>query len=770
MQLWHLTPDAPRTPHRVSPGEWLALDIGSWPVEPGQSVRVSYRVAHADGTESEGTSEAAWRHNQGENSYWRAELGPFAEGDVLRYGIRGQSPSGEVAGPEVSLRVGPKLYLALLWHQHQPLYKDLSHPSPDGSYAQPWVRLHAIRDYYSMAALVAEHAAMHLTINLTPVLLWQIQDYVERGATDRSLELTLARAELLSPEEREEVLATFYEADWHNQIFPHARYKELFAARQAGQPSRTQDIRDLQMWFSLAWFGKEFRDGDVRLATGEVASVRRFIDRQRDFSHADVVDMVAEQYKIMRAIVPLHRQLQERGQVEVSTTPFYHPILPLILDTDQATLDLPGTRLPVRFANPEDAEAHVQMAVDLYRDRFGQPPRGMWPAEGAVSQSVVSLFARHGIEWIATDGGVLARSGRWGYAADDPNVHCQPYRAEAGESAVTVFFRDAWLADHIGFHYQRYADYDEAAREFLAQIKSRFAASLIGDDDRVLTVVLDGENAWGAYREDARPFLHALYGLLAHDPVIRTVTFAEYLAGNAARGLLAHPRSQHARVFELFTGSWIDEMGSRPGVDLGTWIGEPEENRAWELLGRARAEITRRSARPETAPDAFAALYAAQGSDWFWWFGADQESAGDALFDDLFRAHLRSIFRSLGAATPAWLDEHIMPRTVKWTFARPTATMHAGDRLTVQTNCPGVLTWQLRDEAPQSTSLAPTGGVMAGTRRHQTTIGPFDDRAGPVRFRFRCTAPGCDGRDICCRQDEQIVRIELDASARDAHR
>ena len=232
----------------------------------------------------------------------------------------------------------------------------------------------------------------------------------------------------------------------------------------------------------------------------------------------------------------------------------------------------------------------------------------------------------------------------------------------------------------------------------------------------------------------------------------------------------ADPRSQHARVFELFTGSWIDEMGSRPGVDLGTWIGEPEENRAWELLGRARAEITRRSARPETAPDAFAALYAAQGSDWFWWFGADQESAGDALFDDLFRAHLRSIFRSLGAATPAWLDEHIMPRTVKWTFARPTATMHAGDRLTVQTNCPGVLTWQLRDEAPQSTSLAPTGGVMAGTRRHQTTIGPFDDRAGPVRFRFRCTAPGCDGRDICCRQDEQIVRIELDASARDAHR
>jgi alpha-amylase/alpha-mannosidase (GH57 family) len=769
MQLWHLTPDAARTPHRVSPGEWVALDIGTWPVEPGHSVRVTYRVEHTDGTESEDTIEAAWRHNQGENSYWRAELGPFAEGDVVRYTPRGGSIAGDVTGPEFSFRVGPRLYLALLWHQHQPLYKDLSHPSPAGSYAQPWVRLHAIRDYYSMAALVAEHPEVHLTINLTPVLLWQIQDYVERGATDRSLELTLERAEALSPEEREEVLATFFDADWHNQIFPHPRYKELFAARQAGRPATTQDIRDLQMWFNLAWFGKEFRDGDVRLATGEVASVRRFVERQRDFTHADIIDMIAEQYKILRAILPLHRELQQHGQVEVSTTPFYHPILPLIIDTDQATLDRPGTRLPPRFASPQDAEAQVRMAADLYRECFGQPPRGMWPAEGAVSQAVVPYFARHGIEWIATDGGVLARSGRWGYAADDPNVHCQPYRAEEGESTITVFFRDAWLADHIGFHYQRYGDYGEAAREFLAQIKSRFAEPLTGDDDRVLTVVLDGENAWGAYREDARPFLHALYGLLAHDTVTRTVTFAEYLAGNPVRGLRAHPRSDHARVFDLYTGSWIDEIGSLPGVDLGTWIGEPEENRAWDLLRRARAELTRRGAIPETAPDAFAALYAAEGSDWFWWLGTDQESAGDALFDDLFRTHLRTIFRSLGAATPAWLDEHIVPRAVTWTFTRPTAAIQPGDRLSVQTNCPGVLTWRLRDSAPRSTSLAAAGGVMAGARRHYATLGPFDARDGPVRFRFRCTAPDCDGRDICCRQDEQTVRIDGKADSADDH-
>ena len=231
--------------------------------------------------------------------------------------------------------------------------------------------------------------------------------------------------------------------------------------------------------------------------------------------------------------------------------------------------------------------------------------------------AVVPLFPKSGVGWIATDAGVLARSGRWGYRAEDPDVLCQPYRAEEGPQALSVYFRDAWLADHIGFHYQAYADYRTAAGEFLAQIKERFARRVTGDDDRVLTVVLDGENAWSAYREDARSFLHALYGLLERDAEIQTVTFAEYLDGNAARGVHPHRLESQAKVYDLFTGSWIDEMGSAPGVDLGTWIGEGEENRAWELLGVARDEIDRRGATPEDVPAAFEALYAAEGSDWF---------------------------------------------------------------------------------------------------------------------------------------------------------
>lgn len=760
MQLWHLTPDAPRSPDRVSPGEPVLLQLGTWPIEPGQSVWVTYRVERADGASDEARVEALWQRNEGVNSYWRADLGPFARGERVTYTVQGHSPEGEVTGPTASFRAGPKLYLSLLWHQHQPVYKDTAHPTPAGSYLHPWVRLHAMRDYYAMAALVAEHPAVHLTINLTPVLLWQLEDYTERGATDRTLELTLKSPETLTTRERQTVLSTFFDADWHNQIFPHPRYKELFTRRREGRGFTAQDVRDVQMWFNLAWFGQEFREGEVQLATGEAASVRRFIEQERDFSVTDIRAMVAEQYKIMRAVIPLHRQLQERGQIEVATTPFYHPILPLLIDTDRATIDRPGATHPRRFAHPEDAEAQVRLAVECYRHHFGRPPRGMWPAEGAVSQFAIPFFARHGVRWLATDRGVLARSGQWGYNVGDPNVLCQPYRVEEGEHAISVFFRDTPLSDAIGFHYYTYANPEQAALDFLWEIKNRFARQVSGDDDRVLTVVLDGENAWGAYRDDARPFLHVLYTLLEQDPEIETITLSEYLEGSSARGISPHPAEAQTKVHDLFTGSWIDENGSDIGVDLGTWIGEDEENRGWDLLGQARDFLAASGATPETASAAYEALYMAEGSDWFWWFGGDQDSGNDQEFDDLFRLHLKNVYHGLGAEPTDELDRNIVPHTTIWTFTRPAKTLQPGDWLTVRTNCPGALNWRLDDGEGQTAAMQPVGGVMAGVRRYQWTLGPVAPEVRTITLRFHCTHPLCDRNQICCRGDEHTVRIE----------
>ncbi len=759
MNIWHLTPDTPRQPNRVSSGEVVNLSIGTWPIEPGQAVWVTTRVERTDGISEVSRVDAKWQRNEGANSYWRAEIGPFDKGDRVTYSVHGRSPAGEITGPTFSFRVGPKLYLALLWHQHQPIYKDTSYPTQAGSYLHPWVRLHAIRDYYSMATLIAQHPNLHLTINLTPSLLWQIEDYVERGATDRALESTLKPAEALTGDEREYILSNFFDADWHNQIFPHPRYNELFIQRREGRRFSVEDIRDLQMWFNLAWFGQEFRDGDLRLATGEIVSVRRFVEQGHGFIVADIEAMVAEQYKIMRATIPIHRHLQERGQIEVSTTPFYHPILPLLVDTDRAPIDRPGATHPHRFAHPEDAEAQVRLAFEFYRRHFGQPPRGMWPAEGAVSQFVVPLFARHGVRWIATDRGVLARSGRWGYRVDDPDVLCQPYRVEEDKHAISIFFRDTALSDAIGFRYYRYADDEQAACDFLREIKEWFAWRVTGDEDRVLTVILDGENAWSSYREDARPFLHALYCLLERDAEVETVTFAEHLAGHPERGIDPHPQSGQTKVDDLFTASWIDENGSAPGVDLGTWIGEDEENQGWELLGQARDFLSQAGATPETAPAAFEALYMAEGSDWFWWFGADQDSGNDDEFDDLFRMHLKNIYHGLSVEPPAELDRNIVPHAVVWTFVQPATQIQPGDRLTVRTNCPGILTWQLDGSDPQVAELTPAGGVMAGVQRYHLTLGPFTSQTHEVRFRFRCTHRNCDGTNVCCKQDEHVVRI-----------
>lgn len=230
MNIWHDTPDAPRRPRRVSPSQRAELTIGTWPIEPGQSVWVTWDARSVDGRHSEGTVAAQWQRNTDANSYWTAQVGPFHDGDSVRYTVRGSSANGTVSTDAFGIRVRPALYVAWLWHQHQPLYRDPTLTGPSGAYRYPWVRLHAIRDYYSMPAIAAEHD-VHVTFNLTPVLLRQIDDYVQHGATDRALDLTLSPAETLTHAEVEEVLSTFFDADWHHQIFVHPRYRALFDQR-----------------------------------------------------------------------------------------------------------------------------------------------------------------------------------------------------------------------------------------------------------------------------------------------------------------------------------------------------------------------------------------------------------------------------------------------------------------------------------------------------------------------------------------------------------
>lgn len=689
----------------------------------GQQVRVQVTVEQTGKAPEEFSREATWVENRGKNSYWKVPLGPFPRGAKVTYRIHGTSSQEISTGPTTTFRVGPKIYLALLWHQHQPVYRDTSSVSLRGSYVQPWVRMHAMRDYYGMPAIVAQHPGVHLTINLTPSLLWQMNDYVSRGATDRTWELSIKQPDRLDPRERDLLLQTFFDADQRQQIGIHRRYAELFEKKKSGSSLDNQEARDLQMWFNLAWFATELRNGEVQLVTGERATVRDLIAKGERFDDRDFDRLQEETLKVMSAVLPIHRTLQKEGQIEVSTTPFFHPILPLLIDTDRATIDRPGTRYPTRFAYPEDAEAQVQRAVDLYREIFRQRPRGMWPAEGAVSQFALPFFGRQRLRWIATDRGVLARSGRHGYQVDDPDVLCRPYRAVEGEHQLSVFFRDTRISDDIGFVFSHQRNPEEAARDFLKSIKERFSDRFRTTEDRVLTVVVDGENAWGTYRDDGRPFLHALYTALESDTEIETVTFSEYIEGSAERGIFSHGIGEQQQVYELYTGSWIDEAGSLPGVDLGTWVGEEEENTAWELLGEARRFVKEQGATPESAPEAFEALYIAEGSDWFWWFGDDQDSGRDSEFDDLFRMHLKNVYRALGHEPPARLSQPIVPHLYVWDYGTPGGWVPPGYEVAVRTQTPGLLTIRTNTGDQRQLSVSPVGGVMSGVNHYQVTLG-----------------------------------------------
>jgi alpha-amylase/alpha-mannosidase (GH57 family) len=646
-----------------------------------------------------------------------------------------------------------RLFLALLWHQHQPCYGDFWQSGTRGCFPVPWVRLHSLRDYYPMAALVAGFPEIHLTVSLTPVLLRQIESYSKNDATDRALELTRTPTADLTPDQREEVQRTFFDADWHNEIYPHARYKELFDRRGSGAVLDDRDITDLRMWFNLAWFAPEFQDGNVPLPDGATASVRRFVEKGRDFGEDDIAAMIGEQFKIIRNVVAIHRQLQDAGQIEIATTPFYHPILPLLHDSDLAILDREGSVLPQRFSHAEDAAEQIRTAIDYHTQLFGREPFGMWPPEGAVGESLIGHFTKQGVRWIASDAGVLRRSGKWGYQADRPELNGRVWRAGSDDpdKCVSVFFRDTGLSDAIGFHYSR-LEPEQAVDDFISTLKRRYRGSG-GKDERIVSVILDGENAWGSYRQAGRPFFAELYRRLGSDSEIRTVTFGEWLRGSAERGIAAHRTEDQERVYDLAHASWIDECGSRPGNDLGTWIGEPDENAAWDLL-RATRRALGNGATPATHPRAFDALHAAEGSDWFWWYGTDQQCDAEPLFDELYRQHLRNACTLAGIEPLAVLGLPLVPRVVTWSFPAPVQRLFPGDLFRFRAGCPGVLTWRTGTSPIwRETPLRQSGGAMAGLNVFTSTLGPFDRQIDYLEFHFHC---GCSPSCPC--QPENLCR------------
>lgn len=552
------------------------------------------------------------------------------------------------------------IYLAIIWHQHQPVY----YKDPEtGVYAKPWVRLHAAKDYVDMAAILQQYPNVKATFNLTPSLIRQLDD-LSAGATDLYQDYTNVPAEELTDPQKQFLLDRFFDTN-RKIIARFPRYQELLEKRDGSDTALTdftaQDYRDLQLLFNLAWTDPDW------LAQEPLAAL---VDKGEGYSEEDKAIVLAEHLRLINEVIPLHRAMQETGQIEVTMTPFAHPILPLLVNTDLALKALPDIQLPsAPFIWGQDAVAQVERGVTYYEEHFGRPPRGMWPSEGSVAEEMVSMVADSGLRWMASSEGVLAHSLNLDSFTRDGNETVveadrlyRPYNVQGRNGGpVAILFRDLIISDKVGFTYSGLPG-AAAADDFMQRIHNicgRLQAEG-GAGPHLVSVILDGENAWEHYDNDGKEFLHALYENLSNEPSIVTVTPSEFLE------LAPEP----TRLGHLWAGSWINS-------DFGTWIGEEEENKAWDLLRETRFDLqtyvtgrNRDNVTPEALAEAFTQMYIAEGSDWFWWYGADQDSGDDASFDAQFRNTLKQVYATLGAEPPSVLDVPIIP-AVAATADRP---------------------------------------------------------------------------------------------------
>lgn len=534
--------------------------------------------------------------------------------------------------------------LALFWHQHQPYYPD----DVTGETLMPWVRLHATKDYVGMALHILEVPEFRCSINLVPSLLAQIQRYGQ-GGSDRHLDVSRLPADSMSEEDAFYLLDHFFMVNEWTMIRPFPRYHELQQKRGLGRDSAEtalsrfskQDLRDLQVWNNLTWIHQLVFERDTEL--------QAFREKGRDYTEKEKDWLLKKQLELVAEVVPLHKKLSDGGQVELTTTPFYHPILPLLWDKKCAREAMPGCPLP-RYTQSyaEDAVRHLRKAVDYHTQLFGSPPRGMWPSEGSVSQDIIAAIAETGIEWIATDEQILMHSTE-GFVHRDgnglvnrPEMLYRPWRIEQEGKALSIIFRDHGLSDLIGFHYQR-NDPRWAAGDLLGKLKEiGRSISSHSEQPALVPVILDGENCWEYYPDGGVSFLRNLYRGAVQDKEVQPVRVSEYLS--------KHPPAH--KIGRLFAGSWINH-------DFYIWIGHQDDRDAWDLVHITREFLLKAEKNHKQSPElvsrAWDELMIAEGSDWFWWYGDDHNSAQDSLFDDLFRRHLRNVYHLLNEAPPSAL-------------------------------------------------------------------------------------------------------------------
>ena len=556
------------------------------------------------------------------------------------------------------------IYISFLWHMHQPFYKNLW----TGEYLLPWVLLHGTKDYFDMPYMIKDYEKIKQNFNLVPSLLLQLRDYEAGEVDDIYLKILKKPAEELTSDDKYFILMNFFNANWENMIKPFPRFYELLRKRgfyyskeHIGYIQRyfsVQDFRDIQILFFLSWIDPLF--------FSMYEELQRLKAKGRFFTEEDKERLIKIQHEILKGIIPIYKELAEKDKIELSTSPFYHPIIPLLIDNRIARVALPDLNLPEKpFSYPEDAIAQIEKALAYFHDIFGFLPEGMWPPEGSVSNDALKIYMKNNINWVVTDEDILFKSlnieeRKIGDSALSSYEYlCKPYIFESDGKKIHMIFREKMLSDLISFHYSRMHPKD-AAEDLIkrillirGQVKNKIRRP-------ILNITMDGENAWENYTNDGWDFFKFLYDMIEKEERIRPVTISEYLK----------EADNFGHIFNCFAGSWINH-------NFYIWIGHIEDNTAWSLLTETR-EVLEREDPEKKNKNAWESIYIAEGSDWNWWYGDDHASENDEIFDLLFRENLSNVYRFLEKEPPAKLsipviieEREVKPQKEPVNFIKP---------------------------------------------------------------------------------------------------
>jgi alpha-amylase/alpha-mannosidase (GH57 family) len=535
-----------------------------------------------------------------------------------------------------------KLSIAFVWHMHQPDYKDRQ----TGEYIMPWVRLHAIKDYLDMVLILEEFPKIRQTINIVPLLIDQLEDYALNNAHDVHSRLTVTDIAKLTEKDKQYILNHFFDANYPNMILPHESYNTLYEKRYHFNEISVdlfsdQEYSDIMAWFNLAWFDPCW--------INYYPELKKLYEKETRYTLDDRKQIIDIQRDIIKKIIPTYKKFFDEGKIEISTSPYYHPIIPLLIDITSAKRAVPNIELPgSKYEFIEDAQQHLKKAINKFKDIFGREPNGIWPTEHCVSPKTLKMFSDNDIKWTITDEGVLAKTLKKEFIKDfrgiieDPYELSNVYSFKTNKKEINVLFRDSVIANLIGFEYGNH-DPDAAANDLYERIKT-IQSKLVNspEQNHLITIALDGENCWESYYQDGRPFLSQLYTMLSEDDSLDVCTISEYIEKIKVKKYLD----------TIYSGSWINR-------NFQLWVGDPIKNLAWDYLHQTRQDLVKFTSETEypkgILEQAWNEIYIAQGSDWFWWYGEPNDSGQDDLFDKLFRSHLQSVYDLLEKPVPNYL-------------------------------------------------------------------------------------------------------------------